>query len=303
MIDHRLETFVTLARLKSYTKTAKHLNLTQPAVTQHIQYLEQYYGAQLICRARKDMHLTPEGELLLDYAQKVLALSTGLKRSIANSTGLVKGYRIGATLTIGEYVLPEILIAHRRSHPNIDISMTVHNTETILRQLDVDDIDLGVVEGPFNRSKYRHRLLKRDSLVLVVPPNHPLAVRDAVTFEDLFPEKLIIRERGSGTRWVLENALVTQGYSLQDFASYVEIGNLNAIRTLVMANLGITVISREVVARELKNQTLCAIPIMDTNLEREFQFVYLDNHADSQFITGFMDYCIQQVDPSSPRGK
>ena len=87
--------------------------------------------------------------------------------------------------------------------------------------------------------------------------------------------------------------------TLQDFASYVEIGNLNAIRTLVMANLGITVISREVVARELKNQTLCAIPIMDTNLEREFQFVYLDNHADSQFITGFMDYCIQQVDPSS----
>ena len=147
MIDHRLETFVTLARLKSYTKTAKHLNLTQPAVTQHIQYLEQYYGAQLICRARKDMHLTPEGELLLDYAQKVLALSTGLKRSIANSTGLVKGYRIGATLTIGEYVLPEILIAHRRTIPNryLDDGPQYRNDS---RQLDVDDIDLGVVEDP-----------------------------------------------------------------------------------------------------------------------------------------------------------
>ncbi len=295
MIDHRLSTFVTLAQLRNYTKTAEVLNLTQPAVSQHIQYLERYYKVPLVVRDRRGVYLTAEGELLLEFADKVHSLATGIKRTLQNTSGIVKKYRIGATLTIGEYVLPHLLGRHKRENPQIDISMCVQNTEATLNKLENEEIDLGVVEGPFNQTRYEHTLLKQDLLVLAVSPQHPLADKPKVDIEDLRHEKLILREKGSGTRTCFERALFAEGYTLKDFPAPMEIGNLNAIRTLVLANLGVTVISKEVVAKEMKAKTLQAVPITGLNLEREFRFVYFRRSPAAEFLEEFIDFCTNQI--------
>lgn len=294
MIDTRLVTFIALAKYRSYTEAARSLHLTQPAVTQHIQYLESFYGVKLVVRHGGQMHLTPEGELLLSYANKMDALSTEIQRALHNRSGITRRYKIGATLTIGEYVLPTILGRHRRAYPNIDISMSVQNTDTILQELDHANLDLGLIEGPFNRHKYAHRLFKKDHLLLVVAPEHGLAGRGMVEIEELRQEKLIVREAGSGTRMFFEDNLRKRGFSLRDFSPYMEIGNLNAIRSLVLANVGVSVISREVVKAELATGELCHVPIQGMDLEREFCFVYLPDSLAMEFIHGFMDFCLEQ---------
>ncbi len=294
MMDHRLLTFMTLARYGNYTRAAEHLNMTQPAVTQHVQYLENYYGVELVMRNRRKAELTAEGKLLLVTAQKVNALAIGVKRALENSAAVVKRYKVGATLTIGEYILPSILGAHKQAYPFTYISMIVQNTDTILEEIDSGDLDFGLVEGPFSHSKYEHHLLQEDELILVFAPQNSLAGKDEVELQDLLKEKLIVREEGSGTRTLFEEELLRCGYTLGDFDSVMEIGNLNAIRTLVLSNLGVTVISREAVRKELESKALCSIPIRGIDLAREFRFVYRNDSLARGFIKDFIGFCLEQ---------
>lgn len=292
MVDYRLLTFITLAKLKNYTKTAEQLNMTQPAVTGHIQYLEQYYQVPLIIREKRQIRLTAEGQILLEYAEKITSLSNGIQRTLHNQTNIIKKYKIGATLTIGEYILPKILGSYKELYPHIDIAMNVENTQTILKKIKNEEIDLGLVEGPFNKDKFNHKLFKKDRLILVTSSNSELAHQREISLDNLCHEKLILREEGSGTRLHFENAILKKGYTLKDFNLHMEIGNLNAIKSLVSSNLGLTVISVEVVSEELKKGTLHELTITGLNLEREFNFVYLNNRFNQNFIEDFSDFCL-----------
>jgi DNA-binding transcriptional LysR family regulator len=295
MNDHRLITFITLARLKNYTQTATALNLTHPAVSQHIQFLEDYYGVSLVVRGKRKTQLTEEGLLFLTYAQRAVSLAEGIKKTLQNQAGIQKKYSIGTTLTIGEYILPAILEGFKQEHPNINISMYVENTANIIKKMTREEIDLALVEGPFNREKYRYRMLKKDSLVLVVAAKHPLASGPGISLEELRREKLILREEGSGTRLLFEQALLKAGTALSNFNLYLEIGSLNAIRSLVLADLGVTIISREVVKEELRAGSLRAVTIADLDLDREFCFVYLPQPPAQDFIAHFADFCARKI--------
>lgn len=272
------------------------MNLTQPTITQHIQYLENFYGVELVIRTKRGIHLTEEGKLLLEYAQKVDSLAKGIKRRLENKKNIIKKYNIGATLTIGEYVLAKILGNYQEEKPNVDIALTVQNTETILKKLDREEIDFGLIEGSFDTTKYKYKLLKKDRLLLVVSPEHRLANRNSVNLEELLNEKFILRESGSGTRSSFEESILEEGYNIKDLNVQMEIGNLNAIRTLVLENLGITVISQEVVKEELANNRLVSIPINGVDLEREFNFVYLSHYKSKDFIDEFIDFAIAEID-------
>jgi DNA-binding transcriptional LysR family regulator len=172
----------------------------------------------------------------------------------------------------------------------------VQNTETILKKLDREEIDFGLIEGSFDRTKYEYKRLKKDRLLLVVAPQHSLANRESVDLEELLNEKFILRESGSGTRSSFEETILAEGYSIKDLNVQMEIGNLNAIRTLVLENLGITVISQEVVKDELANNLLVSIPINGVDLEREFNFVYLPHYRSKEFIEEFTDFAISEID-------
>ncbi len=290
MIDTKLVTFINVAKLKSYTRAAELLNLTQPAVTQHIKLLEDYYGVVLINRKGRQLFLTPEGELLLNYAKELEANSLLIGRALKNKSSVIKRYNVGATLTIGEFVLPRLLGEYRRLHGNTDIIMQVHNSDEIIKRLLHGEFDLGIIEGPFDKERFSYVKMQDDELVLVASPQDSLAAGGCAELEDIVRGgRLILRERGSGTRVVFENRLAEMGYDISQMKVYMEIGSIGAIKSLVEAGLGCTVISKAAVMRELNAGTLVTIPIRNVRIMREFNFIFTDKKPDD-FVCDFIDF-------------
>lgn len=290
MIDSKLETFITVCKIKNFTKASKYLNITQPAVSQHIKALEDYYGVKLIIKSGKQMNLTEEGIFLYEEAIKLNRLSKSIKAKLKSTNSIVKRYNVGATLTIGGYVLPQILGYYKKFHQNNDVLLTVNNTELIIKKLMTGEIDLALVEGPFVKSKVLYRKFKDDELVLAFSPNHDFNKKNSITVNDVLKGNLILREKGSGTRKIIENKILSIGYDLDEVNTYMEIGDINAIISLVESNLGYTIISKEAIKSNLRNKTLCTKPIRDFKLYREFNFIYLEG-SPMDFTNEFIKFC------------
>jgi LysR family transcriptional regulator, transcriptional activator of the cysJI operon len=290
MMDSKLTTFINVAELKSFTRAAEMLNLTQPAVTQQLKQLERYYNVKLIKKKGRQISLTEEGELLFRNAKEFEANSLLLERKLRNKSAVIKSYNIGATLTIGEFVLPHLLGEYKRLHNNIDLIMHVNNFEEIFKKLTSGEIDLGIVEGPFDKSKFNHKKLKDDELVLVVSRLNSLFKKNNVEINEIISAgKLIMREKGSGTRMIFENKLLELGVSPSDIKIYMEVGSIGAIKSLVEANLGYTIISKEAVKSEVQDRRLAIIPIQGIRIMREFNFVFLDQ-SPKDFVEDFMRF-------------
>ena len=242
MIDVKLETFITVANTKNFTKAANILNMTQPAISHHIKLLEEYYNVKLIEKNYKTMELTKAGEILYEYALEVDKISKLVKNQIANEASCIKKYNVGATLTIGGYVLPPVIGSYKIHNKNTDIILHVENTEGIIQKLFSGEIVLGVVEGPFDRTKFFYEKLKDDELVFAISKKYQLSRKRSITIEEVLSEKLILREKGSGTRKVFEDYICKQGYDSKRVVPYMEIGDINAIISLVESGLGATVI-------------------------------------------------------------
>ncbi len=292
MIDYKMLTFLSVVKTRNYTKTAELLHITQPGVSQHIKSLEAYYNVKLFNIKKKSIELTLEGQRLYEYAIEVNRLANTVKNDLENRAGFVKKYNIGATLTIGGYVIPEILGRYKQEHPNVEIMLAVENTETVIKHLITGDMLMGIVEGPFDRTQFQFTKFKDDELILVVSPEHEFASKSSVSIEAVLENKLILREKGSGTRMVFENELVSKGYHLTDDMIYMEIGNINALVSLVESNLGCTIISREAVREHLKSGSLVHVPIQDFGIFREFNFIYFD--FDDEFMGPFISFCKKQ---------
>lgn len=295
MIDQRLFTFLTICKTRNFTRAAELLHMTQPAVTKHIKFLEAYYGAPLFIRNGRLMELTEEGKILFDYTKDIEAQTLLMERKIKNSFDIERHYNIGATLTIGEFVLPCILGKYKVLSPHTDIIMQVHNTETITKKLWNGEIDLGLVEGPFDKSKYKCRLLRSDELVFAASPQSSFSGRSEVGIDEILKSKLILREEGSGTRKVLEDKLIALGYDLTHLKPYMEIGSLGAIKSLVEMNLGCTIISKTAVQKELASGSLIVIPIKGIRILREFNFIY-HKESPAELVNSFIEFSIRSVD-------
>lgn len=294
MVDIKLITFITVAKTKNFTKAANILNITQPAISQHIKALENYYGVKVLCKKGRNMELTEEGLLLYKYAKKIDRLSKLVENQLKNKMSIVKKYNIGATLTIGGYVLPKIIGDYRKENENIDILLHVNNTEKIIEKLYNGTIDFGIIEGPFNKTKINYNRFKYDQLVLAVSSKHKFANRKSVNIEEVLEDKLILREHGSGTRQVFENHLLKSGYSLDDIDIYMEIGNITALISLVKSNLGVTIISKEAIKSSIESGSIKSVDIEDFDIIREFNFIYLDDVC-GDFRDDFIGFCKREL--------
>ncbi|CAH2212679.1 LysR family transcriptional regulator [Tepidibacter aestuarii] len=290
MIDTRLDTFITVVKTKNYTKAAQILNLTQPAVSQQIKYLENYYNAELIKKANKTIYLTKEGDILYNYAQKIKALNRALKLEIKNNSSSKKIHNVGATMTTGEYVMPYILGDYKNDYPNIDIILSVDNTKVIIEKLMGGEIEIALIEGYFDKNKFKYIKLKDDELVLAVSPKHEFAHKREVELEEVIKGNLILREKGSGTRDIFERKISDVGYDIENVNVYMEIRSINAIKSLVESNLGYTIISKEAIKREVNLELIKIVPIKNIKIEREFNFIYKSSSF-LDFINSFIKYC------------
>lgn len=290
MIDIRLITFITVAKIKSFTKAAEILNLTQPAVSQHIKHLEKYYRVSLIKKQGKEISLTEEGLILYKYASELELLHRNLEAELKNKSGIRKAYNVGASMTIGGYVLPYILAQHKRVYKNVDILLQVGNTEEIIDKLLNRKLDLALIEGNFDRTKFNYKKFKDDEMVLAVSSKHSFASKNSVSIDEVLQGELILREHGSGTREILEQRLQHMDYDMNDFRPYMELGSIPAIKSLVEENLGYTIISKETIKRELKLGLIKIVPVEGLAIYREFNFIYLKD-SNREFIEQFMKFC------------
>lgn len=288
MIDFRLKTFLTLCKVLNYTKTAELLHITQPAVSQHIKHLETEYGVKLFEYHNKNLTLTEAGTILYDFVSGIDSSSHRVRQMISLSKAEHLPLNFGTTLTIGEYTMPTILSALIKKYPEIHINMEVGNTQALLSKLENGDIDFALLEGHFDKTKYHTIMFSKESFIGICSPENPLA-RDKVSFQDLFQERLIVRESGSGSREIFEQILYEHNITMGSFPQQLKIGNINVIKDLVMENLGITFLYEKAVEQELTKGDLSKINIKDINVEREYNFVFLKHNLHGKEFTDWFD--------------
>lgn len=283
MLDNRLQTFLTLCETCNYTETAQKLNMTQPAVTQHIQFLENYYQVTLISGKGKNFSLTEEGKALQEYVRTLKANSERILPLLHRIKNKINPLNFGATLTIGEYMIPPILYQIFKEDPEINISMFVENTHILQKKLWDGKIDFALIEGHINQNEIEVKLISNETFIGVCSPENKIASK-ATNLGELLNQNIILREPGSGTRDVLEQALYNQNFSIRDFNRKIEIGNMNVIKELCHRNIGITFMYREATKKEISQGYLKEIPIENFKISHPFNFVYLKNCPDKSQI-------------------
>jgi DNA-binding transcriptional LysR family regulator len=290
MLDFRVHTFLEVCRQKSYTKAARALNITQPAVTQHIHYLEREYGTEFFDRNARTLTLTGRGRVFYWYALTMESNSQKIYELLAQPEQPSLQLRFGATLSIGEYVMPEILADYLEEQPDHKVSMLVENTESLLKKLDKGEIDFAVIEGKFRKDAYSYALFSNERYIAVCARDYPLP-REAISIDRLMEYPFIIREKGSGTRDIFEKILDEYNLKLEQIQRVSEIGDFQAIKYLVTRGLGITFLYETVVSHEIEEGALREIKIENYGATREFNFVYLKNSILEEVYMEFYQYC------------
>ena len=280
MLDFRLESFLCVCDTMNYRKSAQMLHITQPAITQHIHYLEAKFGCKLFVYENRLLKKTHQGRILEQYARTMLAQEERLLRQLGDSR--IQSLSIGATKTIGERVIGEYVERFLR-HPEHELSLTVDSTQNLLELIDRSALDFALIEGSFPKEKYGHRLFSRERFVGICAPEHPFAGR-GVALPELLNETLICREQGSGTRAILENLLTEYNESISHFRRHVTISNFSVILELVQKNLGVSFVF-EILAR---SSGLATFSLEGTNIQREFNFIYQKNSGNEEKIDYFM---------------
>jgi LysR family transcriptional regulator, transcriptional activator of the cysJI operon len=295
MDDHKLRVFCTVAETKSFSKTSEIIHLTQPAVSLQIQALEEVYETKLFDRSSSTVTLTPAGEVLYKYAKDILSLYANVQKMIGELTGLVKGsISIGASSTIGNYVLPAVITDFKKTHPKIKIHLLVGNTKRVVEMLNSGNIDLGLVEGEVTRQKMIVEKILADELMLIVPAYHPWAKKKEISISELTKEPVIFREGGSGTRQMIEKFLAMHGIAPQAMKISMVLGSTEAIKEAVENGLGVSIISRWAARKENKYGTLSFLKIKEQKMMREFSLIAnkgaILSHAADEFLTYLKSY-------------
>jgi len=273
MLNFRIDTFIAVCKYMNFTKAAEKLNITQPAVSQHIRHLEEDYNIKIFKYDGKKIKLTKEGEALLNAVTTIKHDDLFLREQLKELKKEQRNLIFGATLTIGEFVIPSHLATYLQKYPDTSVQMIVANTYRLLGKLNSCEIDFAIIEGYFTKSEYDYLQYSREKYIPVCGPEYRFN-GESKTVEDLLNERLIVREPGSGTREILERVLGEKNLSIQDFKNLVEISNLNAIKSLVQANCGITFLYEAAAQKEIKDGKLKEIPLEEYNVTHDFTFVW-----------------------------
>lgn len=270
MIDSKIKTFLKLCDTLNYRMAAQLLHITQPAVTQHIQALETECGCKLFCYEARKLELTPAGVRLQEYARETISRERKLLEALREPEGNL--LRIGATKTIGAYLLGNMLKGFLEEKKNL-ADVCVDNTEVLLQMLNHDELDFAIVEGFFDKAQYGFHTLRIEPFVGICGKGHPFA-KKSIPMEKIFKETLILREKGSGTRGVLEEVLKSHNYGITQFSRVLCMNDFLLIEQLVKENVGISFVYKTVADNSTQIDTFF---IEGCNIEREFNYVYLKN--------------------------
>lgn len=289
MLDIRIQTFLAVCHCMNFTKAADILGLTQPAVSKHIHFLEDFYGVKLFHYENRKLSLTDQGIFLRNAMEAMYHDSAKVKDDIAMLKKREK-IRIGATLSIGGYYLPERLTSFLKLHPDMDISVITAPTEVLLQKLDQGELAFILCEGNFNKQDYDYKLMKHSHLSIFCGAEYD---RSSVTdIKSLFLHRIFLREKGSGTREIFEHFLNENGYSVSSFSSCCEINNPELILKLLSDGMGISVLYHDVGEKLLFEGKLKEIDLSDFHIEHEFNAIWKKGSIYGKYYAELIDELI-----------
>ncbi|AFM39512.1 transcriptional regulator [Desulfosporosinus acidiphilus SJ4] len=287
MFDDPLKTFVTVVELKKFSHSAEGLFLSNPGVRSQIESLEQELDTKFFNSSSTHLELTQEGEIYYKYAKQIINLQDRAKEEIKNLSNMVSGsLKVGGSYTIGEYILPFAVTEFAVHYPGVEIETSIANTEEIIQAVRNNQLDIALVEGEVNHTDIRIHSIMEDELILVVPNQHPLAKLPIATSEHLQNQVWILRESGSGTRAFSDKLIKEWGINVRK--SYI-FGSGQAVKQAVTAGLGIALVSRWIVRKELNAKELKSLRIKGKRLTRSFYLIEPKEHETSEVMEAFTE--------------
>jgi DNA-binding transcriptional LysR family regulator len=282
----QLTAFAAVAEAGSFTKGAEKLMVSQPAVSLQVAEFETALKTKLFDRIPRGVRLTAAGNLLLGYAQRIASLESEAESAVAGLLGLTRGRLvIGASLTIGSYLLPATLGRFRRKYPQIELVLEIANTHQIEQMLLGGQLDLAFTEGLVPSDVLKAKIIQQDRLVPIAPPGHPILKHKRITAEMLCREELILRESGSGTREVIEDALTRRKLKVKPLMS---LGSTEAIKRAVQAGIGLSIVSELTIDNEITAGTLVVVPVVDLSIQRPLVLLRVPGKTDGPAAEAFI---------------
>ncbi|MBU4533600.1 MAG: selenium metabolism-associated LysR family transcriptional regulator [Candidatus Desulforudaceae bacterium] len=296
-----LETLVAVARYRSFSHAAHTLNLTQPAVSKHISLLEQHYGIELVSRTSRRVELTDAGQVLYNYSVQLLDTMARAYEDVRSFAGEIKGtLNIGASTIPGHYVLPPLLGRFASAYPDVKVSLEIANTGKITARLREEAIHIGAVGAPVKEDGIACQAFAEDEIVLAVPVMHPFADRREVDPSELIGERMVTREKQSGTRRIIEENLRLSKIPPDAFRTASEFGSTEAVLAAVEAGLGLSFVSRWSVRRAEELNKIKTIPVKGLSISRSLYLIYARDRVITRPAQAFLDFILQTENGDSP---
>lgn len=274
MLDFRTETFLTVCQTMNFTAAAKQLNITQPAVSQHIHFLEDQYHTSLFIYRNKQLFLTRSGEILRKHLLTMKNDEKAILEELKSNFTGIETLSIGVTMTIGEYAIVDKLANFLIHHPEINIHLHYDNTFQLLKLLDHGQISMAIVEGNYPKENYSHKKYSTENYIAVCAASHHFFTDHPHTVNDLLYERLLVREKGSGTRNILEQSLIARGLHISDFIHYTQVENMHTIIDLLKKDCGISFLYKIAVENELQSGRLREISLDDFKMQHDFNIIW-----------------------------
>lgn len=281
-MDFRLKVFYTVALRLNFTKAATELYITQPAVSKHIQELEETYKTKLFERNGSKIALTPAGKILLKYTKSIFDIYREIDFEMSSFNAERQGLlRLGASTTISQYIISPVLASFHQKQKDIKVNLLNGNTEQIENALINKEIEIGIVEGQSKNQSIKYIPFLKDELVLVCNSNNPFVKQNEISVNDLKSMKFITRERGSGTLEVIEFALKKAGLKFSDLQIEMQLGSTESIKSYLLNSGCFAFMSIHAVSKELKNKELIVLDVENLSVERYFYIATLQGKSDS----------------------
>jgi len=272
MPDYRLHVFKVAAEGLNFTRAARELHISQPAVTQHIKQLEEHYGQALFVRGPAGLSLTASGELLYEHALRAATAEADLEARLRTDDRSLRGtLKIAASTSIAQYLLPRWLGDFAQAHPQVRLDLRMGNTEEVGAALSAGRVELGLIEGFYSRREFKSERFMEDEIVVVAAPSHPLAKKKELSLGDLAAAPWVLREPGSGTREVVERALKRVRVNPKKLHTVLESWSSETIKGLVETGAGVAFLSRLALRHEIAAGALVVLPVAGLQIRRALQ--------------------------------
>nr|WP_254122153.1 LysR family transcriptional regulator [Bacillus paralicheniformis] len=288
-----MKTFVTLAEVKNFTKTAELLLMSQPSVSMHIKNLEKEFQTKLFERSPKYLKITPTGEILYDRAKQMITIYEQTRQDILDHHNSIKGeLKIGASFTIGEYILPSLLFDLQKEYPELELKAVIGNTEEIVQSVRLYKVDIGLIEGQTNEKELSVHAFMQDELFITASSNHPLAAKQDVTMADLQNQTWVTREVGSGTREYLNHVIRSNGLKVK---SFLTISSNQGIKETLMTGIGLSLLSESVIERDVQHGNLSVLRLKNQTFTRTLSYIYSPVMQDKKNVKTFINALNQRT--------